>query len=205
MTNSSLESIGAHDPPVSTRERLLHAARDLFNSDGYFATDSNKIARAAGFAPATFYKHFRDKREVFIEVYREWVIVEWSMLRPPKSERGDAETLTRQRLSQVRDHHCRWAGFRRSLRALVSTDAEVQAVRLEQRQLQLSFLEKLRDAQGLPRMERHQLLFVLYTVERVCDAIADSEPNSLDVEAEDLFEELVRWMTGYNSAGAIGE
>ncbi len=204
MADSRPNDMGENDGPVSTRDRLLHAARDLFNSDGYLATDTNKIARAAGFAPATFYKHFQDKRAVFIEVYREWVVAEWSMLRTPNPEGGDAKTLTRQRLSLVRDHHCRWAGFRRSLRALVSTDPEVQAVRLEQRQLQLAFLEKLRAAQGLRKMERHKLLFILYTVERVCDAIADQETDPLDVSADDLFEELVQWMTGYDPAEPIG-
>lgn len=205
MTDSSLENSEANNKPVSTRERLVHAARDLFNSDGYLATDTNKIARAAGFAPATFYKHFRDKRDVFIEVYRAWVIAEWSMLRSPEPKEGDAETLTRQRLRLIRDHHCRWAGFRRSLRALVSTEPEVQAVRLEQRRLQLTFLEDFRAAQGLPKMKRQQLLFILYTVERVCDAIADQEIDSLDVAEEDLFEELVQWLTEYNSGGANGQ
>ena len=204
MADSESENSVANEQLVSTRDRLLHAARDSFNTEGYLATDTNKIARAAGFAPATFYKHFQDKRAVFIEVYREWVVAEWSMLRSPNAEGGDAKTLTRQRLSLVRDHHCRWAGFRRSLRALVSTDPEVQAVRLEQRQLQLAFLEKLRAAQGLRKMERHKLLFILYTVERVCDAIADQETDPLEVAAEDLFEELVQWMTVYGSAKPIG-
>ncbi len=190
------------DAPVSTRQRLLRAARDLFNTEGYLGTDTNKIARAAGYAPATFYKHFENKREIFLEVYREWVIAEWAALRTSKSESASPQTVTRQRLRSVLDHHVRWAGFRRSLRALVSTDSEVQAVRLEQRQLQMSFLSDLRAAQGLPRMKRHQLLFVLYTVERVCDAIADAEVDVLDVDAKELFDELVHWMTAYDKKAA---
>jgi len=183
-------------PLLTTRERLLRSARDLFNTEGYLGTDTNKIARAAGFAPATFYKHFRDKREAFIEVYREWVIAEWSMLRAAEPAGNNAGTLLRHRLSLVWDHHCRWAGFRRSLRALVSTDREVQIVRLEQRRMQLTFLRDLRTAQGLPQIEPSQLLFVLYTVERVCDAIADEETEVLDVKADDLFDELVQWLGG---------
>src|SRR5690606_17709581 len=47
--------------PDGTRERLIAAAAEVINRDGYFGTDSNAIARAAGYSPATFYKHFEDK------------------------------------------------------------------------------------------------------------------------------------------------
>ena len=45
---------------ADTRERLVAAAAAVFNRDGYHGTDSNRLARAAGYAPATFYKHFPD-------------------------------------------------------------------------------------------------------------------------------------------------
>src|ERR1700757_408625 len=63
--------------PEETRSRLVAAAGKLFNSVGYFGTDSNRIAREAGYAPGTFYVHFADKREIFLEVYRGWVDSEW--------------------------------------------------------------------------------------------------------------------------------
>ena len=44
--------------PRPTREKLLDAARQLFNSDGFLATDTNKIARAAGFAPPPIHDYF---------------------------------------------------------------------------------------------------------------------------------------------------
>ena len=47
--------------PAATREALVDAAARIFNGSGYFATDTNAIAREAGYAPASFYKHFKDK------------------------------------------------------------------------------------------------------------------------------------------------
>ena len=38
--------------PEEIRARLLSSAATLFNRNGYFGTDSNKIARAAGIGPA---------------------------------------------------------------------------------------------------------------------------------------------------------
>ena len=54
-------------PPKDTRSALLHAAEQIFREVGYYGTDSNRIARAAGYAPATFYKHFENKLEIFLE------------------------------------------------------------------------------------------------------------------------------------------
>src|SRR5271156_3112848 len=58
--------------PAATAKALLDAAEREFNARGFDGTDSNRIARAAGFAPQTFYRHFPDKRAVFLAVYERW-------------------------------------------------------------------------------------------------------------------------------------
>src|SRR5439155_19483347 len=75
------EPPGARRPrrgsPAETRARLVAAAAREFGRVGYDGTDSNRLARAAGYAPGTFYKHFADKRAIFLEAYRAWVTAEW--------------------------------------------------------------------------------------------------------------------------------
>ena len=63
--------------PEETRARLVAAAGAAFEHDGYFGTDTNRIAKAAGYAPGTFYKHFADKAEIFVAVYEAWIAREW--------------------------------------------------------------------------------------------------------------------------------
>ncbi len=48
-----------------TRERLLRAARVVFERDGYLAARVADIAAEAGVAHGTFYTYFRSKTEVF--------------------------------------------------------------------------------------------------------------------------------------------
>jgi AcrR family transcriptional regulator len=49
----------------NTRERLIHAAAELFTEQGYEATTVNEIAeRAGGLTKMTFFRHFSDKAEV---------------------------------------------------------------------------------------------------------------------------------------------
>jgi AcrR family transcriptional regulator len=50
------------------RSVLIAAARLEFEEFGFEGTNSNAIARRAGYAPQTFYRHFEDKREIFLAV-----------------------------------------------------------------------------------------------------------------------------------------
>ncbi|NKE55615.1 TetR family transcriptional regulator, partial [Lentzea sp. PSKA42] len=46
------------------RERLVRAALDLFCEQGYENTAVAQIAERAGLTKSTYFRHFRDKREV---------------------------------------------------------------------------------------------------------------------------------------------
>ncbi|HYG57571.1 MAG TPA: helix-turn-helix domain-containing protein, partial [Symbiobacteriaceae bacterium] len=50
----------------STQERIVSAARRLFGEYGFHGTTTAEIARAAGIAEGTIYRHFKDKKELFI-------------------------------------------------------------------------------------------------------------------------------------------
>lgn len=174
---------------AKTREKLVAAAAELFNEVGYFGTDTNRIARAAGYAPATFYKHFADKREIFLATYEQWVAVEWEGIRGElaASRRGRAlASITR----RVLEHHRRWVGFRRSLRALAATDPIVQAFRISQRQAQLDFMTELLTRRGGKRPSPSRCLLTLLCFERVCDAVADGEVAALGIAENALLRGL---------------
>jgi len=168
--------------PEETRRRLVAAAGVEFNRQGYAAVDSNEIARAAGYSPGTFYKHFPDKLAIFVAVYAEWVAEEWRDIEAILARGGTPLELVR----AVVDLHRRWRGLRRSLRALVAEDAGVRRAYLEARARQLDTLARLRRGR---RREEHALL--LYLVERTADAIADDEPAALGLVEEKLLAGLV--------------
>jgi len=54
---------------ATTRQKLLRAAMDLFMTMGFRGTTTPVIARRAGVAEGTIYRHFRGKRELYDEVY----------------------------------------------------------------------------------------------------------------------------------------
>jgi AcrR family transcriptional regulator len=178
--------------PEETRERLVVTARVVFNREGYFNTHSNAIAREAGYSPGTFYKHFNDKREIFLAAYESWVRDEWEELRDELPQHKTVKQLASHLAHVVLDHHRSYAGFRASLRALIVTDDKVRKFVLEQRAGQLEMLALLRARRGLAKKTRGEDWALLLLMERVCDSIASDEARELQVKESELLRVLER-------------
>jgi len=57
-------------PADATRQRLVRAALELFTAQGYHATTTPQIAKKAGVAEGTIYRHFTSKQQLLNELYR---------------------------------------------------------------------------------------------------------------------------------------
>lgn len=162
------------------REALVKAAIAEFGEHGFDGTNSNAIARRAGYAPQTFYRHFEDKLEIFIAAYAAW------------NEIGIANALSaktrRDYVSALVEHHREHRIFRRSLRMLTVVEPRVMEARTRVRLQQIEVLES-----NLPRLASENLpakMARLLTIERLCDAIADGEFAAAGVSEAGVFEIL---------------
>ena len=57
-------------PADLTRQRLARAALELFTAQGYHPTTTPQIARKAGIAEGTIYRHYAGKQQLLNELYR---------------------------------------------------------------------------------------------------------------------------------------
>ena len=175
--------------PADTRARLVSAAAAVFNRVGYHGTDSNRLARAAGYAPGTFYKHFPDKRAILLAAYDAWVTTEWrtigATLRATPSTAERAERIVAFALA----HHRRWRGLRASLRALVATDPVARRFHRAQRRRQLDLLADLRRGSAT-RDRRADDAILLFTLERTLDAVAEGELAALGIPVAPVLDRV---------------
>jgi AcrR family transcriptional regulator len=160
------------------RERLIAAARLEFEELGYDGTNTNAIARRAGYAPQTFYRHFADKRAIFVAVYQDWLAEEVRAVSAANGTEAIADALIH--------HHKAHRKFRLSLRVLTVSDPEVATVRAAARREQLQALSannrELTSARGLA---------AILKIERLCDAIADGEFAACGVDESDARAEVI--------------
>jgi AcrR family transcriptional regulator len=177
--------------PEQTRARLVATAGEIFNRVGYHGTDSNRIAKEAGYATGTFYKHFQDKRETFLAVYEAWVTSEWSAIDAELSAGGSREETARRLVKLSIDFHTKWRGLRASLLELVFTDEEVRRFYRSQRRRQLEVIAQLRHRLGIPPGRREDDAIHLFTTERTYDAIGQGELQALGLDREIVIEAMV--------------
>ncbi len=56
---------------LSSREKIVRTASELFYKQGYHQTGINQIIAESGVAKATFYSHFKSKEDLGVEYLRE--------------------------------------------------------------------------------------------------------------------------------------
>lgn len=159
---------------VGTDEKLIQAADSEFRQHGFAGTDTNKIARSAGFAPQTFYRWFDNKIEIFLAVYLAWENEEGKTL----SALVNAKASSKRMAETIIKHHRDYLIFRRSLRQLSVEDPEVRAARAQSRLRQLAQIKQWATVGALSRAE---LAAILLQIERLADAIAEGEFLDLDL------------------------
>lgn len=82
-----------------TRQRLIRAALELFTSRGYHDTTTAEIAKKAGVAEGTIYRHFRSKQQFLNELYR--AALRWAAKLVPDADAGRDARAQLEQLAQA--------------------------------------------------------------------------------------------------------
>ena len=179
---------GGKAPAGDTAAKLVAAAAREFNQHGYDGTDTNKIARRAGFAPQTFYRWFKDKTQIFVAVFRAWEDEEGRVIGSLMAERAPMAKL----VDAIIAHHRAHRRFRRSLRQLA---LENDSVRQALTEFRLRQVEKTRRWAGPEARPAAEVAALVLQMERLCDAVAEGELAALGVDekgARDAIISLLR-------------
>jgi AcrR family transcriptional regulator len=167
---------------ANTAEKLIYAAAAEFNEHGFSGTDSNRIARRAGFAPQTFYRWYADKIDIFIRVYEYWEGLEadilMSLLARHASDRELAEAMV--------EHHRVYKVFRRSLRQLSLEHTKVRAARAATRLNQIARLQ----ARAPTKVPEADFAAALLQLERLSDAMSEEEFADMRLDPEGAWRAL---------------
>src|SRR6201996_4729582 len=161
--------------PKETAQRLLDAATEEFNTHGFAGTDTNRIARRAGFAPQTFYRWYEDKTDIFIRVYEAWQAAEAVTLNALL--RDNAPNVELARAGVV--HHRRFLKFRRSLNQLSQENPKVRAARAASRRRQVQLIRMIQGERAQPET---QIVPLLFQMERLADVLAEGEVADMGLD-----------------------
>lgn len=171
---------------ASTADKLVAAAIAEFNDHGFSGTDTNRIARRAGFAPQTFYRWFKDKTEIFVAAYRAWEDAERETVALLLAQGAPAEAIVDATVA----HHRRYLRFRRSLRMLSVENPVVRAARAESRLRQINQIVVWTGGGDVG-----EVAVQLLKLERLSDAVAEDEMADMGLDEEQVRAELAQIIT----------
>jgi AcrR family transcriptional regulator len=125
----------------ATRRRILESARRLFNDKGFAEVSIDQVMDHAGLTRGGFYRHFRDKSQLYAEAVR-WFLCPaapkpWRRPRRGSAGKGQAERIVDAYFS--RDHF----SDRESCCPLLTTPADIARGSDEVRQAYGAVLEQL--------------------------------------------------------------
>jgi AcrR family transcriptional regulator len=109
-----------------TRNRILEAARRLFNDRGTAAVSTNHIAAEAGVSPGNLYYHFADKQEIIRALHARYAAAHENRWEPGRPA-GENLAALRDNLAAGMALAWEYRFFEREILALLRADPELRA------------------------------------------------------------------------------
>ncbi|MCM2265369.1 MAG: TetR/AcrR family transcriptional regulator [Desulfuromonadales bacterium] len=108
---------------MTTRERIVETAIELFNTSGTRTVTTNHVAAAMGISPGNLYYHFRNKEEIIRAIFTQMHEVGAREYLAINAERGPgtAETMA-ETFVMIQRFNWRYRFFKRELTALIMAD-----------------------------------------------------------------------------------
>ena len=169
-------------PGQDAKTMLLHAAGAEFVEFGYEHTTSNRIAQRAGFAPQTFYRWYKDKLEVFIQVFEAWTDAELNQLDGMLTEQTSSHDIAEAFVQNFRS----FALFKRSLQQLAANSTEVRQARAACRLRQIQQVKRWN-----PSLQDDELIAsLLICAETLCQALSEGEFEDMGLTGRAAYKQL---------------
>lgn len=142
---------------IETRDSILAAARELFSVKGFHGTNSKEIASHAGVSIGSFYSYFKNKKVLFMEVfkaYKQEQIIR--ILREQNRQRIETlggATIVRAIIESLLAAHDLSPEFDREAMVMCYADPEVKEYHSEiERQINAQLVETLRQVEDRLRV-----------------------------------------------------
>ena len=126
---------------METKKKIIEAAAELFAEKGYHKTNALEIAAKAGVATGSFYAYFNNKKEVLIEIIRNFYTVTSEKVLNAYSVRirenatddyREGKKLVHSMIRALYDAHTVHPSLHRELLAMILLDSEIEQISREE-------------------------------------------------------------------------
>ena len=113
---------------IETKDKIIKAGFDLICNDGYYKTNTAKIAKEAGVSTGIVYQYFKDKRDIFLaglEKYADSIF--YPMLNNPdlSFDTNDLSTLINKMIKKYISNHKLSLTAHEEITSMIHSDKDV--------------------------------------------------------------------------------
>jgi len=184
---------------IETKNRILLAAKDQFAKNGFHGTNAKEIAAAAGVSVGSFYSYFKDKKELFMDIFKEHI--EEKIVRilgehvvDPNNRKESVYLLIKAML----DAHDPYPQFHREALAMRYSDPEVEAAFTEMDQHSLvhveRFIEQFREKLRIKDIKTAARVISAAVEEIICSITIFGQKEDADRLIDGLADMIHRYL-----------
>lgn len=192
---------------IETKAKVVEAAKALFIEKGYYKTHALEIAARAGVATGTFYSYFNDKKEVLLELirefYRQALAKALSVLDEDMLISGDGRMIIHALIQTMYTIHATQKDLHRVLFPLILMDKDGLEISRNEEQVVIhtiaTYFKKHRNLLRVANMEAAAEIALRVSdeiIHRILFWGSESDGKELIIELEDmLFQYLINPQT----------
>jgi AcrR family transcriptional regulator len=184
---------------IETKKRILVAAKEQFAKSGFHGTNAKEIAAAAGVSVGSFYSYFKDKKELFMEIFREHLeekIVR--ILAEHQVDPNNRKESVYRLIKAMLDAHDPYPQFHREVLAMRYSDPEVEAAFTEMDRHSLGhverFIEQFRDQLRIHDIRTAARIISAAVEEIICSITIFGEDQDADRLIDGLADMIHRYL-----------
>ena len=113
---------------IETKDKIIEAGFDLICSDGYYNTNTAKIAKKAGVSTGIVYQYFKDKRDIFLaglEKYADNIFYPMLNRADFKFDKNDLSDLIKKMIKKYISNHKLSLTAHEEITAMIHLDKDV--------------------------------------------------------------------------------
>ncbi|PID40979.1 MAG: hypothetical protein CR984_00440 [Proteobacteria bacterium] len=184
---------------IETKNKILVAAKDQFAEHGFHGTNAKEIAAAAGVSVGSFYSYFKDKKALFMDIFREHI--EDMVVRILSEHRGDhndRKSSVYRLIKSVLEAHDPYPEFHREVLAMRYADPEVATIfnEIDQRNIEHveQFLRHFQDTLRVTDIKTAARLTTAAVEEVICSITILGHDEDADRLLDGLADMLHRYL-----------
>jgi len=180
---------------IEKKEKIIEAAYEIFNTKGYFETNTAEIAVEAKVSTGSFYAYFKDKKDILLICLKLFGEELTRKICTAIADTGAVHThnAAKNVLNIIIESHYAKKTLHDEIMSLVYRDEDVRAAFMEMEQAMMSAIAAELAKAGLHFTHEREQTYLLFTMVQGIESQLAFELNA-DVDKNILIDECARLM-----------